>query len=153
MNTSKQLDKQPDGRQFKLSPDEYRQVLVGLKLRSIELINFAMVKDMDAQVAGRTIKADIKEQADLIDQGPEIVRIRHACNLSGCIDDNLEVLHIDAVYMLSFSSEVAITEDFFEIFRRLSLSSTTWPYFRELVGSTTSRTNLPTFTLPFRITG
>jgi len=57
-------------------------------------------------------------------------------------------LKIEAAYELFFSSEEEISDEFFDIYREISLPFNIWPFFRELVNSLTARMGIPPITLP-----
>lgn len=57
-------------------------------------------------------------------------------------------LTIECVYNLKYTSKDKITDDFFNVFKNISIPNTLWPYFRELVNDITSKMHLPPLILP-----
>jgi hypothetical protein len=106
----------------------------------------------DAPVSGRVIKAEHTDRAELLAEKDGVVRALHKYHLWGSLDGADKVFDFKASYLLSYNSSEKITGNFFEAYRQLNIHTNTWPYFRELVSSMTSRTGLPTLTLPFKIT-
>jgi len=58
------------------------------------------------------------------------------------------VVTVNSTFTLSFESEMAIDEDIFEILAQTTVLITAWPYFRELVQSTTTRMGIPPVVIP-----
>lgn len=58
------------------------------------------------------------------------------------------IFKIRIKWLLSFSSEVEIDEDFFNIYAERSLILNTYPYVREIVQSITSKMDVPPLVMP-----
>lgn len=57
-------------------------------------------------------------------------------------------MRLRASYELLYSSETAITDEIFEVFKRHNLPVNAWPYLREYVANTLGRFGWSPFTLP-----
>ncbi|MCX6343757.1 MAG: protein-export chaperone SecB [Armatimonadetes bacterium] len=134
--------------QFKLKPDEYRQILDGLTLLSLELENCTMKSIPDGTGGAPDLSNSIDENKATFELGPDnIVTVKHSYSQKTKAGKNV-VFCLDATFRLVFRSEQEFTDDFFAIFRAVSLNFYTWPYFRELLNSLSSKTGMPPLTLP-----
>ncbi len=136
-----------------MPPEQYKSILTSLHLQMIELESCQMTRLQAPPNHIRKIKAGFEEETAFVSPGPEEAIFSHTYRLSGTVDDGMDLFHIKAKYLLTFTTNVAVPQAFYEIFKGVSLPMHTWPYFRELVFCLTSRTTLPRFTLPLRITG
>jgi len=57
------------------------------------------------------------------------------------------VSQVDSPLLLK--SKEKFTDEFFDVYKEVSLKLNTWPYFREFVNNITSRMNIPPLTIPF----
>ncbi|HED37058.1 MAG TPA: hypothetical protein ENI76_02255 [Ignavibacteria bacterium] len=57
-------------------------------------------------------------------------------------------IQIEVTFVVTLKSKFEFTEDFFEIYKEISLHLNTWPYLREFVNQATARMNVPSLTLP-----
>lgn len=64
--------------------------------------------------------------------------------------DDLNVLQLNADFVLAYSVEGELPEAFFVIFRSYTVPLQSFPYIRELAHSLTSRMGLPPLILPLR---
>lgn len=135
-----------------IAPDDYGRVLRGLKLTSISLLDCAAKckpeAARDAFTGGKPMPVDIAENA-AFSSSDGTVSVQHGYMLKSRAGKNVFV-SVRAVYILTFKSSEEFTGDFFNVFQDLALPMFTWPYFRELVGSMTSRMELPTLHLGLR---
>jgi preprotein translocase subunit SecB len=112
-----------------------------------------MTRPFGQSTEGRAITAVFQEDAQLLCPSAHGFEALHSYKLTGQVDDDKVVFDLEATYLLVFSSQELVSDEFFEIFKDMNLAVHTWPFFRELVSSMTGRTSLPTLTLPLRITG
>ncbi len=68
--------------------------------------------------------------------------------LVGKNDEKKSALRLKATFILKYESPEEITDDFFDVFKEVSLPFIVWPFFREYVYSITSRMYIPPLTLP-----
>lgn len=135
-----------------ISPEEYGRIVHGLVLSRIALVSCSFNSDqasaLSALAEGKAIPVDIREESAFRMEGKGVV-VKHRYRLSTRMGRK-SVLTVDAQYELSFSAEEGMSPEFFTVFADLALPLFTWPYFRELVGSITSRADLPCLTLGVR---
>ena len=133
----------------KLSPKEYSDILEKLELRGISIDDLEASVDRKAISNAKELPVEIAESSSYEVDNNFIVHaeLRAVCKLG-----RDECFRIKAVYSLVFDANAVICDDFFEIFRVLNLPLTIWPFFRELVNSTTSRMGIPALTLPLQRT-
>ena len=129
----------------KISPEEYRKILDGIDLKNILLSELkATIKH---ELLSEGMKIGIKENTHYAYEDNELI-VTNKYVLTAKNNDKKIVLKIEGIFIVVFESEYEITDDFFEIYKDISLPLNVWPFFRELVNSTTSRMNIPPFTLP-----
>ena len=133
----------------KLSPKEYSDILDKLELRGISIDKLEAVVDRKAISNAKELSIEIEESSDYEVDNNLIVhaRLKALCKLQ-----KTECFSIEAVYSLVFDADEEISSEFFDIFKVLNLPLTIWPFFRELVNSTTSRMGVPALTLPLQRT-
>lgn len=142
-------------RETTIKPEEYKEILKCIDLRSISLIESSFKMSEDFNAAGRVSlnmndKYSFEEKENLI--------VFHAnFKFIGSKDDSsiskkapLFTLKGKFIAIYEKNKEVQITNDFFEVFKEISLSMIVWPYIREYIQSTIVRSGLPPFTLPVR---
>jgi preprotein translocase subunit SecB len=141
MNTTNQHKKEVS----KIPPEKYRKILRGIELKNILLSS--LKADINHELISEGMKINIKDDATYEIKNDEFV-VKNKYSLSARNSDNKTVLKIESVFIIVFVSKEEITEEFFEIYKNLSLPLNVWPFFRELVNSITSRMNIPPLTLP-----
>lgn len=122
----------------KISPDEYRQILDGIELKNILISNIKA--DLKHELLTEGMKIVIKDDAQYEIKDDDFV-IRDKYTLNAKNQANKIALKIECVFIVVFETKYKITEAFFEIYKDLSLPLNVWPFFRELVNSTTARTS------------
>ncbi|MEN6520086.1 MAG: hypothetical protein ABFD46_02910 [Armatimonadota bacterium] len=134
--------------QFNLKPKEYRIVLEGLNLLSLELENCIMKSTQDMSDRSASISNRIDDSQAAFEPRPDgTVIVKHRYSEKTKIGKKV-VFSLDATFRLVFQSKNEFSDDFFIIFRAVSLNLYTWPYFRELLNNLSSRTGMPPLTLP-----
>ncbi len=129
----------------KISPEEYRKILNGIDLKNILLSEIkAFFKH---ELISEGLKIGIKENAHYSYEDDELI-VTNKYVLTAKNNDKKIVLKIEGTFIVVFESEHEINDDFFEIYKEISLPLNVWPFFRELVNSTTARMNIPPLTLP-----
>jgi preprotein translocase subunit SecB len=128
----------------KISPETYGKILDGIELDDIALTKLNSSINHDNLSA--SMKISIKDVSAFVndEQG---FKVENKYTLLSKTENKIG-LKIEAVYLISFKSIATIDDDFFDIYKSMSLPLITWPFFRELVNSITSRTNIPPLTLP-----
>jgi preprotein translocase subunit SecB len=128
----------------KITPEHYRQILDGIELLDIALIKLNSSINHDNLSA--SMKVAIKDSATF-ENDEQGFRVEDKYTLTSKKDNKIG-LKIEAVYRIRFQSETDITDDFFDIYKSISLPLNIWPFFRELAHSVTSRMNIPPLSLP-----
>jgi len=62
--------------------------------------------------------------------------------------EKVNAIRLKAQFYVIYTTPEEITQDFFDVFKRITLPFVTWPFFREFVFSVTSRMNIPPLALP-----
>ena len=129
----------------KISPDEYRRILDGIELKNILISNIKA--DLKHELLTEGMKIVIKDDAQYEMRENDFI-IKNKYILTAKNQANKIALKIECVFIVVFETKYEITDGFFEIYKDLSLPLNVWPFFRELVNSTTARMNIPPLTLP-----
>ena len=130
----------------KIDPKKYQKILSGLDLKNIRL------KKIDAELKGNINKqnmlVDIDDNA-IFDCKENIVKISNEYIVAIKTDEcEQDILTIKVSYELTFTSTEEFTNDFFDIYKEISLPLNVWPFIRECVNSLSARMNIPPLTLP-----
>lgn len=139
-----------------ISPEDYGKILRGLKLERTTLISCEAKVDMVLaaeafqQPEGPSTRVDGSVTFNSDHDGILVVHHSHALISR---HRRKTVTSIKADYVLVFRASEPTTKEFLDVFERIAVPSYTWPYFRELVGSMTSRMDLPKLLLPLMHTG
>ncbi len=133
---------------FKLSPEEYNKIL-----KNIELMNISIIKtqaEIDRNIVSGKLNINTKSRVKFT-QDDKSLNVIYSYNLLLFIPEkNVKVALIKVNFEIIFIKlkKIEISQDFFEIFKEVSLKYTLWPYFREFVQNMILRMNLPPLTLP-----
>lgn len=134
--------------QFKLSPEEYQRVLEGLQLLGLDLENCTMKSMPNSSDGIENLSNNIDSSQANFEPCPDgTVIVKHRYSQRTKIGKKV-IFSLDATFRLVFQAREEFTDDFFAIFRNFSLDLYTWPYFRELLSNLSSRTGMPSLTLP-----
>jgi len=129
----------------KISPEEYRKILDGLELKNI------LMSDLKASVKhellSEGLSVSIKDSAFYENKDDEVI-VKNTYRLTARNKEKKTPLKIEATFILVFTTKHEITDDFFEVYKNISLPLNVWPFFREFVNTTTARMNIPPITLP-----
>jgi len=134
-----------------VSPKEYREFIKGIELEDIffSKTNFELLV-FNRDFWREKININIIENAKLLDRNSEKFVVTHKYNLviSNSANKEEKFLKISANLIVEYSTKKEITEEIFELFRKINLPLNTWPYFREYVHSCMGRLNIPPLILP-----
>ncbi len=134
----------------KISPEEYRSLLEKIELREIFLIESKSKLYEEYRVPN--LELNIKDNNTFETSDNKLkVNCRYSFKAKG-EDQPKPFIEIVAKFQLIYdiSDNVEITNDFFEVYKEVSLDFIIWPYVREFVQNTVIRMNLPPLTLPMR---
>lgn len=129
----------------KIPPQEYKRILDGIQLENILIKNINA--KIDHEILKEGLKININDKSSYTETEDGFV-VEDKFSLSSLNKDRKIALKIECTYILSFTSSCKITQDFFDVYKEISLPLNVWPFFREIVNSMTSRMNIPPLTLP-----
>ena len=129
-------------------PGQYQKTLESLKLKEVCLEEFHLSFDRD-NIEHDGVRINI-EHNTYSRQTPEQFFAYITYYLKG-IHEEKTVLQIEAKYCIIHEIDEPIEQVFFDVFRSINLKMITFPYFRELVASITSRMEIKTLTLPYNV--
>jgi len=132
-----------------MDPENYRNLLKKLNLESVRLIKSDSVLNLDNKSDG---SVNIKDKVKIKETPEHIVLIDHTYILTVKAENTDSMfLKLSATFQLLFSIDFDYNEEFFDIYKNISLPLTTYPFFREFVFNTTARMNIQPLTLPLII--
>lgn len=137
----------------KISPEDYSKIIEVIELENISLLE-GNLKVSDSDDNGGTINLKLSDKYTYEDKKDKVI-FYASCKLLGHKEQNEPknlFFTISSKYKIVYnkSSDIQITDDFFEIFREISLSIMIWPYIREYIQNNLCRAGLPSLTLPLR---
>lgn len=137
----------------KIPPREYSNILKGLSLKQIYLEACSSNVNKKEFTSYKQLAITVTDRASFKQDDEQLI-VTHKYFLTARKEENAEdkkhfLFKISVTFTLFFSSEINISKDFFDIFKRRNLPVNSWPYFREFVQSMTQRMNIPPVTLPF----
>lgn len=136
-------------KKFKITPDKYSKILNSLKLKSIFLQSSKTYLNPEIKVP-ENIKINIKEETSYKVKKGNIYNLFQKYKLDARgHNSKSKFINIEIGLIVKVESNSKITEEFFDIYKEISLHLNTWPYFREYVNQATARMNIPPLTLPF----
>ncbi len=132
----------------KLSPEDYRKILNGVNLIEISLKESKTFVNKDIKPA-TDLEISIKDESQF-EQGKDgVINILQHYELDARKPKSKSrYVQISVTFLVRMMSVEPFTNDFFSIYREISLHLNTWPFFREFAHSTTARMNIPPMTLP-----
>jgi len=132
-----------------ISPEEYKKILKGLDLISISLKESKAFINTDINPPIE-LSIQIKDEASYKIKDDRFVFIFQKYKIDARKPESkTRFIQIEVVFLVKVHSEDKFTDEFFDIYKNVSLHLNTWPYLREFVNQTTSRMNIPPLTLPF----
>ncbi|HMN25190.1 MAG TPA: hypothetical protein PKE38_11845 [Ignavibacteriaceae bacterium] len=132
-----------------ISPEEYKKILKGLDLISISLKESKTFINTDINPPIE-LSIQIKDEASYKIKDDRFVFIFQKYKIDARKPESkTRFIQIEVVFLVKVHSEDKFTDEFFDIYKNVSLHLNTWPYLREFVNQTTSRMNIPPLTLPF----
>jgi len=132
-----------------ISPEEYKKILKGLDLISISLKESKAFINTDINPPIE-LSIQIKDEASYKIKDDRFVFIFQKYKIDARKPESkTRFIQIEVVFLVKVHSEDKFRDEFFDIYKNVSLHLNTWPYLREFVNQTTSRMNIPPLTLPF----
>jgi hypothetical protein len=136
---------------YKLSPQDYRQLLSNVDLESITLVESNSKYSENS--FNDNIDVSIKETSkSVIDNG--ILKIYLTCKfLIKSKETEEEFIKVISKYRLDFKFDMEaqlLSDEFVKILTDNTVKITIWPYFRQDLSDIVSKMNLPSFILPLK---
>ncbi|HPC36668.1 MAG TPA: protein-export chaperone SecB [Candidatus Marinimicrobia bacterium] len=133
---------------FKLSVNEYKNILKSIQLQEISLKSLNANKS--EEFIDNKLELSYKEHARHISDEKYIVFDYKFSLVAKSSVKEKAAIKIVVEFAIKYSNpeNINIDPEFYEIFPNASLKYMVWPYFREIVQSIISRMNLPPLTLP-----
>ena len=133
--------------QEKLTPKKYREALNFIELRDIYLkqTNCLLHSRTVAESANIEIKDKISDVK--IVENVAIIEHQYSIKVASGGTDNFE---LSATFVLKYELKKTLPEEFYEIYKSVSLPVHSYPFFRELVSSMVTRAGLPKLIMPLR---
>jgi hypothetical protein len=133
---------------FKLSVDEYQNILHNIHLETIVLSDLN-VKRYD-EYFGKEFGLDIRSKHRYATDGEKIVFYSDYKLSAKSQDKEKPAIKINPEFKIEYSkqSSFVIDPEFYDIFPDASLHIIVWPYVRELIQNIVTRMGLPPLTLP-----
>lgn len=140
----------------KISPEEYSSILKTLEIENI-FLSESSFKVFDCSKNGGTIDLAFKDKysfSEAVGKAFFIASFKMDGSL-GKEEDKETLFKMSGEFRIECKKEddVAISKEFFEVFRDTSLVVFVWPYYREFIQNTLVRAGFPPLTLPMRIFG
>ena len=138
-----------------ISPETYNAILKVLDLVNIQLYRFNA--KMNEEIKSNCLVYSIKDTIDFT-QTDNLLRINYTYKFEAKNKDADKkdiAIVIEATYKVFYRLKdggYQITEEFMDIFGKMSLSILLWPYFREFINNTIYRMGLPQLILPLKRT-
>ncbi|MCD6521293.1 hypothetical protein J7K56_00780 [Candidatus Calescamantes bacterium] len=120
---------------------DYLELIKNLKIKNLRItsLNAWIAEDFSPPAEIRT-----KDKAELITGEGNGFKVLHLYQIRGKKEGEKEVkFKIDVTFEITYESNLQITPEEFEIFRKANLYLHTWPYLRELVQEVTLKMGLP----------
>jgi len=138
-----------------IKPEEYKEILKCIDLKSISLVESSFKISDEFNPAGR-VSLNMNDKYSFEEKDSMII-FHTNFKFTGSKEDSstlkkmpLFTLKGEFIAIYEKNKEIHITDDFFEVFKEISLSMIVWPYIREYIQSTIVRSGLPPFSLPVR---
>ena len=136
----------PEKKKYKITPEDYQNILKGVEIQSISLIEIIYKCDRD-KIENRPVKLGLKTDASLGNQEGGTATVVFDFALTGTINRK-SVLKITGKYLAEFSTIDEMTEDFLVVFKEYTLKLLMTPYLRDLFYNMSMRSDLPGIILP-----
>jgi len=124
----------------KMTNAEYARLLKNIEINDIVLLELE-AKRYPARVE-KNMAFRIKHEPEFIKENGNEFDIMDLYTITAKSGQK-NIFKIKIKWLLNFSSEVEVTEEFFNIYAERSLILNTYPYVREMVQSITSRMDVP----------
>ena len=135
----------------KISPQKYKEIFEGLSLENMELVkSYSHLQRENFNEEKMDMNIVEKITYTFLDKVPKnkILITQSYCLTAG--NKTKYFIKMECEYHLILDSKKDFTDDFFNIYKQISLPMNTWPFFREFVYNMSSRMYVPPIVLPFK---
>lgn len=132
----------------RISPEDYKKIIKGIDLISISMKESKSFLNLDTKISSE-LNINIKDEASFETKDNNEVFVFHKYVVDARKPNSKSrFIQIDVTFLIRLSSKENFTDDFFDIYKNVSLHLNTWPYLREFINQMTSRMNVPPLTIP-----
>lgn len=135
--------------------DRYREMLSGLQLKRVTLIETASSRNVDVDLGDTAIDVEKRTEFLIKRDNPRDFRFVESLHLKASKDsdgsedsDTVEIFSLLGSFLLEYLSPVETDEQMLEMFAQRNLSVHSWPYLREYTQNMITRMGLPPLVLP-----
>lgn len=133
------------------SKEKYNQILAGLELEQLIVEKETLERDVEQNPKRASVHIQRNNEAQVADDKYSF-RIRDMLHIEGLNEGSETPLFVvDLVLVLKYTSKKPVTKTFLKQFASTNLDIHSWPYFREMVQTATSKMNLPPLVLPLNL--
>jgi preprotein translocase subunit SecB len=132
-----------------MDPQKYGALLQGVQLERLYMDNCSAQSRKEKLWESASLSLSLDDKPKVREKTDEGFTIDHEYSLiakpSG---SRAYALKITCTFVLIYSSEQELPDEFIELFSDWNVRLNSWPYFREFVQSMTQRMAIPPLTLP-----
>ena len=133
---------------YRISPDEYAKILKNIELISISLISINALHNYKS-VSMDSLQIKVGTVVDSFDAKGIFIEIPIKHTLTAIPKNRKKaIITIDVNHLVKIVSTEEFTNDFFQLYKNVSLPFVVCPFFREIVHNTVLRMELPPLMLP-----
>ena len=133
--------------QEKLTAKDYREALVNIELRDVHL------KELNCLLHSRNVSSsaniNFQDETSEIKIVEDKATVEHRYTVKVTSGEK-DIFDVTATYILIYELKKTLPEEFFVIYKNISLPVHTYPFFRELVSSISTKMGLPNLIIPLR---
>jgi hypothetical protein len=138
---------------YNISPEDYSSMLTSIELREV-LLSKCDFKTFETTQKSGSIGLKFNDKYSYT-QAEKTAAFKAAFKLEGISTNNEaseKIFSMSGEFTLDYEKvkEVTLNDDFFQVFKDMSLTLIIWPYFREIIQNMVARTGYPSLTLPAR---
>lgn len=148
------MAKKQSKKKRKIDPKSYVQILNSIELRGIHLESCSVKHNREHLIKQKQkgLTVSVRDKVSYEQRDKEL-RVLHKYYLTVKKPEMAKdfAIKMSASFRLTYLTDSPIHEDFFDVFKDVSLVVNSWPYFREFVQSMTQRMSIQPLTLPLII--
>jgi|GEM_PF-1598347 len=133
-----------------ITPARYNEILSGIQLLSIDLVNISAERAENWIEIVPTLKVTENHKYKSIDNNIIVTLSEYTVSIIDEVDSSKIACTIKMVLKSKISTQNKFTKSFFQVFSQLNLPVNVWPYVRTYTQFLTANMGLPSVTLPYR---